>query len=42
MLVEERIYTIEIGKTAEMLRLYEAEGVEIQKKILGHMVATRT
>ncbi len=38
MLVEERIYTIEVGKLPEMLALYEAEGMKIQKEILGHMV----
>ncbi len=38
MLVEERIYTIEVGKMAELLALYEAEGMQVQKEILGHMV----
>lgn len=38
MIVEERIYTIETGKMAELIRLYEAEGLAVQKKILGHMV----
>ncbi len=38
MIVEERIYEIEVGKLAEMLALYEAEGMKVQKEILGNMV----
>ena len=38
MIVEERIYTLEIGKSAEYLRLYEAEGLAVQVKILGKLV----
>jgi NIPSNAP len=38
MIVEERIYSIETGKMAELIRLYEAEGMAVQKKVLGHMV----
>ena len=38
MIVEERIYTIEGGKLPEMLALYEAEGMKVQKEILGNMV----
>lgn len=38
MLVEERIYTVHIGKTAEYLKLYEAEGMAIQTRILGRML----
>ncbi len=38
MLVEERIYTTHPGKWREYLALYEAEGLDIQKRILGRMV----
>ena len=38
MIVEERIYTLHAGKTPEYLRLYETEGLEIQRGILGRMV----
>jgi hypothetical protein len=38
MIVEERIYTLEAGTAAQYLKLYEAEGIEIQKRILGNMV----
>lgn len=35
MIVEERIYTLKIGKAAEYLKLYEQEGMPIQRPILG-------
>jgi hypothetical protein len=38
MIVEERIYTLEVGKTPEYLRLYEEEGLAIQEPILGNMI----
>lgn len=38
MIVEERIYSLHIGATAEYLRLYEAEGLAIQRPILGRLV----
>ena len=38
MIVEERIYTLHPGQAPEYLRLYEAEGLEIQRSILGRMV----
>lgn len=38
MLVEERTYTTHPGKYREYLALYEAEGLEIQHRILGRMV----
>ena len=38
MIVEERIYTLEVGTTPEYLRLYEQEGLAIQEPILGHMI----
>jgi hypothetical protein len=38
MIVEERIYTLHVGKVPEYLSLYEMEGLEVQKSILGRMV----
>jgi hypothetical protein len=38
MIVEERIYSVQVGKTAEYLRIYEAEGLPIQLKHLGHLI----
>ena len=38
MIVEERIYSLVIGKAPEFLALYEAEGLAIQRPILGRMV----
>jgi hypothetical protein len=38
MIVEERIYTLQVGTAAEYLRLYEAEGLAIQKPILGNLI----
>lgn len=38
MIVEERIYTLQPGKAAEYLRAYEAEGLAIQRPILGRMI----
>jgi hypothetical protein len=38
VIVEERIYTLHAGQAAAYLRLYEAEGLAIQKPILGRMV----
>ena len=38
MIVEERIYTLEGGQAAAYLAAYEAEGMAIQKPILGRMV----
>lgn len=42
MLVEERTYTTHPGKWRDYLRLYEAEGLEPQKRILGRMVGYYT
>ena len=33
-----REYTLQAGKVPEYLRLYEEEGLEIQRDILGHLV----
>ncbi len=38
MIVEQRTYTLLVGAAAEYLRLYEAEGLAIQRPILGRMV----
>jgi hypothetical protein len=38
VIVEERIYTLRPGGAAEYLRLYEAEGLEVQRPILGRLI----
>ena len=38
MIVEERIYNLQIGAVPEYLKLYEEEGLAIQRSILGRMV----
>src|SRR3990170_8033507 len=38
MIVEERIYTLEVGKVPEYLRLYQEEGLAIQTRILPRLV----
>ena len=38
MIVEMREYTLHPGKVPEYLKLYEREGLEIQRRILGRMV----
>lgn len=38
MIVEQRTYTLEIGAAPKYLELYEAEGLAIQRAILGRMV----
>ncbi|WP_330555154.1 NIPSNAP family protein [Burkholderia multivorans] len=38
MIVEQRIYTTHPGKWRDYLALYDAEGREIQQRILGRMV----
>jgi len=38
MIVEMREYTLRAGKVPEYFELYEAEGLDIQKRILGRMV----
>ena len=42
MLVEQRTYTAHPGKWRDYLVLYEAEGLAIQKRILGRMVGYYT
>jgi hypothetical protein len=38
MIVEMRTYIVKPGVVPEYLRVYEAEGLEIQKQILGNLV----
>ena len=38
MIVEIREYTLHSGKVPEYLELYEREGLEIQREILGRLV----
>lgn len=38
MIVEERIYTIKVGKIPAYMKLYETEGMPIQTRILPRMV----
>jgi hypothetical protein len=38
MIVEMRTYNVQNGATAECLRVYEAEGLAIQKKVLGNLI----
>ena len=38
MYVEERMYTLQIGKAAEYLKHYESEGMAVQLRHLPHMV----
>lgn len=42
MLVEQRTYTTHPGKWRDYLKLYEAKGLEIQRRILGRMVGYYT
>lgn len=38
MIVEERIYTCHCGKAQQYVKMYEGEGLAIQRPILGHLV----
>lgn len=38
MIVEERIYSLNIGAVPQYLKLYEDEGLAIQRPILGRLV----
>jgi hypothetical protein len=42
MLVEQRTYTTHPGKWRDYLSLYEAEGLDIQRRILGRLVGYYT
>jgi hypothetical protein len=38
MIVEMRTYTVKNGVTEECLRIYEADGLAIQKEVLGNLI----
>ncbi len=38
MIVEERIYTIQVGKMAEYMKNYQELGYEVQTRILGNLI----
>lgn len=38
MFIDERIYTVHMGKVPLFLRQYEEEGLAVQQRILGQMV----
>jgi hypothetical protein len=42
MIVEQRDYHVYTGKLAELVRLYESEGIAIQTEILGGFVGAFT
>ena len=42
MIVEQRDYHVFTGKLPELLRLYETEGIEIQKRYLGRLIGAFT
>ena len=42
MIVEERDYHVTTGKLAELVKLYETEGIELQKRHLGNLIGTFT
>lgn len=42
MIVEQRDYHVYTGKLPELVRLYETEGIAIQKEILGNLIGAFT
>ena len=38
MIVEMRTYTLALGATGRYFKLYRDKGLEVQKRILGHLV----
>jgi hypothetical protein len=38
MIVEQRDYHVHTGKLAELVRLYETEGIPLQLEHLGHLI----
>jgi hypothetical protein len=38
MIVEMRTYTLQVAAVPQYMKIYEAEGLAIQKRILGHLV----
>jgi hypothetical protein len=42
MIVEERDYHVTTGKLADLVKLYETEGIELQKRHLGNLIGAFT
>ena len=42
MIVEERDYHVTTGKLPELVKLYEIEGIELQKSHLGNLIGVFT
>jgi hypothetical protein len=42
VIVEQRDYHVYTGKLSELIRLYETEGIELQKRYLGRLVGAFT
>jgi hypothetical protein len=42
MIVEERDYHVTTGKLPELVKLYETEGIELQKSYLGNLIGVFT
>lgn len=38
MIVEERTYHVHTGKLAEVVRLYDDEGIALQQELLGNLI----
>ncbi len=42
MIVEQRDYQVYTGKLAEVVRMYETEGIELQQRYLGRLIGAFT
>jgi NIPSNAP len=42
VIVEQRDYHVFTGKLGELVKLYETEGIELQQRILGNLLAVFT
>jgi hypothetical protein len=42
MIVEQRDYHVFTGKLNEVVRMYESEGIELQKRYLGNLIGVFT
>jgi NIPSNAP len=42
VIVEQRDYHVFTGKLGELVKLYETEGIELQKRILGNLLGVFT
>jgi hypothetical protein len=42
MIVEQRDYHVITGKLPELVKLYESEGIEVQKSYLGNLIGVFT